>query len=220
MRIFPSKLQWSKWTLPTKVSYLAFWMTILALIVGVLVPAFLGKSANQIKNSNVAGDVVGRDKIVYQPIINLPDTESVEDFSKKIQGSKIRINRFIDDFSLEVENIEREYLKENKKIASNFSSRGTLSSGMHISTQMEYARNTKDRIEKLFTSLNRNIEDILFENFGITKLEENDNFRNESSRLLKAKEKVRNTYDGFESTVKRWEKTCIGNNQLTQNFRL
>lgn len=216
VRILPSKLQWKRWSLPSKVSYLAFWVA----VVGVLVAVFLGKSADQLDNSSITGDVVGGDKIVYQFPVAPTEAEKEEETEKRIQSSKIRINRLIDDFGLVVDSIEQEYLKENKRIASRFSSRGMLRSGTHITAQMDYARSTRDRIEKLLTTLHRNIEDILFENFGITTLEENDNFVDEASRLAKEKERVRSAYRLFENTVKKWDEKCSGNTRLTQNFRL
>jgi hypothetical protein len=207
MRIFPSKSQWKSWKLPSKATYISL-ISLPVAIIGILITILLSKSTNQVKISSMTGDVVGRDKIVNQPIILLPEAEEKDDVETKIKTSKIKINRFFEDFDSQVESIKQEYQKENPRICSVFSSRGMAQSGEHIQAQMECARNAKNKIESLLTNLNRNIEDILLQNFNITTLEENDEFKKEASLLIQEKEKVKNIYKLLEDTVKDWVKRC------------
>lgn len=216
MKIFPSKSQWKSWKLPSKAGYISLPVA----IIGILITILLSKSTNQVKISNVTGDVVGRDKIVNQPTIILPEAEKNDDVETKIKTSKIKINRLIVDFDSAVESIKQQYQKEQERIAGSFSSRGVLQSGMHIKAQMEYAINRRDYIDKLLTNLNRNIEDIILENFDVKTLEENDEFKKEEFLLIQEKEKVKNTYKLFENTVKDWDKRCYGHPELTKDFRL
>ncbi|MCJ7577546.1 MAG: hypothetical protein MUO91_03765 [candidate division Zixibacteria bacterium] len=216
MGILSLKSKWKRWTFPSKITVIALPVT----IIGILITILLSKSSNQVKISNMTGDFVGRDKNIYQSQIILPEAEKKDDLETKIKTSKIKIDRFFQDFDSQIESIKQEYQKENSRIVSVFSSRGMAQSGEHIEAQMEYARNAKNKIETILTNLNRNIEDILLENFNITTLEENDEFKKEASLLIQEKEKVKNIYKLFEDTVKGWEKRCLGHIELTKDFRL
>ena len=204
MGVHSLKSKRKRWTFPIKITVISLAVT----IIGVLITILLSKSSNQVKISNMTGDVVERDKIVNQPTIILPKAEERPDIETRMKTSKIKIDRFFRDFDSQVESIKQEYQKENPRICSVFSSRGMAQSGEHIQAQMECARNAKNKIESLLTNLNRNIEDILLENFNITTLEENDEFKKEASLLIQEKEKVKNIYKLLEDTVKDWVKRC------------
>ena len=200
---------------------LAFWGS-MASIIGLLYALFV-KTSTQSNTQQIIsspGSIqAGRD-IVIQPNITFPETGKNDDSEKKIKTSKLKIHRLIEDFDSQLESIKREYQKENVRIVSKFSARGMAASGEHIGAQMEYARNTKDSIANLLTTLNRNIEDILLENFNIRTLEENDTFKSESILLNREKAKVKKAYKYFEDTVKDWEKRCTGNSRSTKDFKL
>jgi len=152
-----------------------------------------------------------------------PAVESKKDRSghdKKIKISKIRIRRVVEDLESDIKKLREDYVKGNDQIAGEFNMRGTLQSGMHIKAQMDYATESKDKAESLFREAKRKIQDIILVNFNITVLKEISEFI-EEKRLLEAEENKKvELYKLIEDTVKKWDHKCLGNNQLTAEFKL
>ncbi len=174
-------------------------------------------SMNNVKNSMVSGDIVGRDKIVYPQEIPMANEE---DRQSKIKISKVKIKRIIEDLSSSIEEIKKEYFEENSRVAADFNRRNIPTSGIHVKAQMDLAKNTKLRIEKLFTKAFRDIEDILLENFKINYLEEMTEFNEEEKLFQIERNKLSEIYEQFENAVKGWEIKSLGTTQLTKDFKL
>lgn len=182
---------------------------------------FQNSSANAIKNANIAGDVVGRDKIIYQPVVPISSDQKNIDRQGQIKISKVKINRIIGDLSLQIGEIKTEYFKGSERIANDFNSRNVLSGGMHIKAQMDFAISTKEKVEKLLIKTHRDIEDVLLENFSITNLTEIDEFSEENSKLSELeKNTIPVLYKQLENAVRNQEVRSLGTVHITENFKL
>jgi hypothetical protein len=176
---------------------------------------------NDIKTSNVSGDVVGRDKIVFQLVSSEHANQINIDKQSKIKLSKVEIERIIEDLSSEVNGIKREYFEGNKRIANDFSSRNISSSGMHIKAQMDFAISTKEKVEKLLTRAHRDIEDVLLRNFGVANLAEIDEFSEENRSLTELeKNRIPALYKQLENAVRSREARSLGEVHITKDFKL
>lgn len=182
---------------------------------------FHSSSANDNKDFNIAGDVVGRDKIIYQPAAHVPPDQVDIDRQGKIKISKVKINRIIEDLSLGINEIKKEYFKGNERIANDFNSRNMSSSGMHIKAQMDFAISIKQKIEALLIKSHRNIEDVLLGNFGITNLAEMKEFSEEDKKLYEIENNIIPAlYKQLEDAVRNREVRSLGNVSITKNFKL
>jgi len=178
-------------------------------------------SANDIKNSNVSSDVLSRDKIIDQTATSISAGQINIDKQSKIKTSRIKINRIIEDLSLGINGIKKEYFEGNERIANDFSSRNMFSSGVHIKAQMDFAVSTKKKIETLLTKARREIEDVLLKDFGITNLTEMNEFNEEDKRLSELeKNSIPALYKQFEDAVRSREVSSLGTVNITKDFKL
>lgn len=168
-----------------------------------------------------SGDVIGRDKIVYDQRVIKPakDTEQA-DTGKKIAVAKIKLKRYIDDYKLNIEEEKQSYFKESDRIASNMSGRGIGRSGVHIKAQMDHAIETKKKAEALFTKLTRNIEDVLLENFDSNLLSQIPSLREEYDEYKSLEQMNKVLYKIMEDNVKSWEVKIGMSINVTKNFTL
>lgn len=178
-------------------------------------------SVNDIKESDIAGDIVGRDKITYQTIIPSSTDQMNIDRQSKIKISKVKVNRIIEDLSSEINEIKKEYFKESKRIANDFSSRNIYSSGLHIKAQRDSAISSKKMVEKLLIKAHRDIGDVLLGDFRGTNLAEMDEFSEEDKSLSKLEENIIPLfYKQLEEAVKSWEIRIFGTINIIKDFKL
>lgn len=172
-------------------------------------------TAEKMENS---GDNVAGDKITNynQPVIG----DSKLDIDKKHSIAKIKINRLLDDYQKNVDNIYQSYSKESNRIASEMSGRGLARSGIHVNRQKEYAIETKNRNNDLLTKLTRGIEDVLLESYDSHKLEEISELKTEYNRYTLLREKTKQEYSKIVENIKSWEVKSLGTNNLTKDFTL
>ena len=168
---------------------------------------------------NIHGDFVGGDKTVN---VNVGDSipGSLNNKSK-FEIAKLKIKRVFENFESALENIADNFPKESDALAGQFNSRGTLHSGMHIKAQMDLSTSTKEKLEKTLKELERNIEDVLIENFDKTTLTSfGDTFGVEIERLNKAKSRLQEIYKTLTDSPKSWEVKVFKEERLTKDFNL
>jgi hypothetical protein len=104
MKIFPSKSQWAKWSLPSKASYFGVWIGCVGILVAIIVFLFQAKQSN---NSE-------RPMISIISIDSYLDEESMETkFSIKNVGGKpafvlIKAEASIDGKPIQIKNVKSE----------------------------------------------------------------------------------------------------------------
>lgn len=173
----------------------------------------------------IIGDVVGRDKvegdkIVVKGNINLSDIRQ-NDHAAKTKITKVKINREFEDFNRAESEIIESFKKETNDVANKFNAHGTLSSGIHIQAQMELSQKTKEKVDRLWVQMNRNIEDVLIENFGQTSFDAMINeLLTEHNRRSELYNTLKEIYYFLEDSPKSWERRIFKEEKLTKNFKL
>ncbi|GEM_PF-5086848 len=141
--------------------------------------------------------------------------------ASKIDVAKLKIKRAFEDCEQAVENIKKNFPEESDKLAVQFNRRGVLSSSGHIQAQMNLSITTKAKLVNLLTELERNIEDVLIEDFNKTTLTKiNGHFNEEVERLDKIKNKLYEIYKLLTDTPKSWEMKALRELRLTKDFNL
>lgn len=186
------------------------------------------KKPNQISSSNVLnqqnigtlnGDaVIGNKTVIENQVINAGGVVSA-DSQSKIDVVKLRINRAFEDFDKALEEIIANFPNESERIAAQFNSRGTLSSGMHIKAQMDFSVGIKRKLDQEYESLKRTIEDILVEVLNKTALQfAGSEFSEEQKRLEDAKNRCIVVYPRLNDLPKSWEVRIFREVRQTKNF--
>ncbi len=169
---------------------------------------------NSLGGVQIAGDMAG------EVNINIDSHERKDSKNKEKLRARIMIQRSIEDYQGNLDKSVKDYYKESDIMAGNFNSRGMLSSGVYIKAQMDFAVETKKKIDKLFIDLNRNIEDALLENFGTLSLLELSEFDEEKQQVTREEEKLRGLYKRIEDNVQSWEVRIFKETRLTKDFHL
>lgn len=173
----------------------------------------------------IAGDVVGGDKvegdqIVVKGNINLSDIRQ-NDRTARMKIAKVKINREFEDFNRAESEIIQSFKKETNDVANKFNAHGTLSSGIHIQAQMELSQKTKEKVDRLWVQMNRNIEDILIENFGQTSFDAMiDELLIEHNKRSELYSTLKEIYHFLEDSPKSWEMRIFKEERLTKDFKL
>ncbi|MFH2137394.1 MAG: hypothetical protein ABII88_02660 [Candidatus Omnitrophota bacterium] len=182
---------------------------------------------NEKKKNNVniekidhAGDIVAGDKIIIQGDATTKENNK-EDVESKIKIAKVKINRELEDFEHIVAETYEFFRKEAEALAGQFNTRGMLTSGVFIKAQMELSQKTKEKIDRLWLKMDRNIEDTLINSFNITSftpmINEFLKEHNKRSDLFNAKKEI---YHYLESSPKSWEIKIFNEEKITKNFKL
>lgn len=162
--------------------------------------------------------VIGNKTVIENQVINAGGVVS-DDSQSKIDVAKLRINRSFKDFDKALEEIVANFPKESERIAAQFNSRGTLSSGMHIKAQMDFSIGIKKKLDQEYESLKRAIEDILVEVLNKTSLQSAGNEFNEEERHLEdAKNRCIAVYPRLNDLPKSWEVRIFSEMRLTRDF--
>lgn len=163
-------------------------------------------------------------KEMSQPPINnnaASQRGSLTDEPSKMEIVKLKIKRAFEDYEQVVETIKKDFPKESEALANKYNVNGVLSSGMHIKAQMELSTSVKEKLEQALTKLNRDIEDVLIENFDKTALGSlGDDFTEEMQRLNKAKSALHEICKALADSAKSWEVKALGEVRLTKDFNL
>lgn len=173
----------------------------------------------------IAGDVVGGDKvegdqIIVKGNINLSDIRQ-NDRTARMKIAKVKINREFEDFNRAESEIIQSFKKETNDVANKFNAHGTLSSGIHIQAQMELSQKTKEKVDRLWVQMNRNIEDILIENFGQTSFDAMiDELLIEHNKRSELYNTLKEIYHFLEDSPKSWEMRIFKEERLTKDFKL
>jgi len=138
----------------------------------------------------------------------------------KTAMAKIEVNRHLNDYQIKIDAVLDNALRESSQIAAKYSVNGSLQSDPHIKAQIAHAVNTKKDIEKAFTDMNKEIEDILFGNFGTILLSELDSFSQEFKIFSDKKNGLKELYKRLEDNVKSWEKKALGTSNITKDLHL
>lgn len=154
-----------------------------------------------IENIDVAGDIVAGNKIIIPP----SQEDNQNDSEKKQTIAKIKINRLLYEYNLNIEKLRQEYDKEFIVIVSNMNERGLLRSSIHIQAQKNLTVETKNKINELFAKLTRDIEDVLLEHYDSHILKEIPKLQKEYNIYISLQEKINNFYRKMEGNVQNWE---------------
>lgn len=152
------------------------------------------------------GDIVGRDKITNN--INSPNQSSIpQDPKSQLEIAKVKINRCFEDYDAAILEFEKKFKEDAEKVTADFAKRNMLRSSIFIQAQMKLSYEAKEKAGKIFSELERNIEDILIENFGKTSLlDMKEEFNEEINLLDKKKEGLKEIYLMLEQNSKDWGK--------------
>jgi hypothetical protein len=164
----------------------------------------------------VVGDKVEGDKIImsYFEDYNKNNIEK----NKKI--AKIHINRLLNDYGLNIENLRKEYYKESSRISSDMAARNIVRSGLNIKAQKDHAIETKNKINEVLAKLTRDIEDILLESYDNYILKEVEELKKEYDTYNSLQEKTNDLYEKMVDNVRSWEVKINGSVSTTKDFTL
>ena len=168
----------------------------------------------------VRGDFVNGNKTVIENQVNVNHViGGSTDSNAKIDIAKLKIKRAFDDFDKMLEEIVSNFPKGSEQIAAQFNSRGTMSSGMHIKAQMNFAIGIKKKLDQEYESLKRKIEDILVEVLNKTSLQAaGSEFNEEWKRLEVAKNQCIAVYPRLNDLPKSWEVRIFREMRQTKDF--
>ena len=155
-----------------------------------------------------------------QTTASFPKENSPINTEREQKIAKIHINRLLDDYGLDIESLRKEYYEESRRISSDMARRNISSSGLHIKAQKNHAIATKDKINKLFTKLTRDIEDILLENYTNHIFKEIASLRKEHTTYVLSQEKNKDLCQKMVDNVQSWEVKINGSVNTTKNFTL
>lgn len=180
------------------------------------------RKASAVSGISIHGDFVSGNKTVIGNQVNVNTSVPTQsDNRSKIDVAKLKIKRAFEDYEQVVETIKKDFPKESEALANKYNVNGVLSSGMHIKAQMELSTSVKEKLEQALTKLNRDIEDVLIENFDKTALGSlGDDFTEEMQRLNKAKSALHEICKALADSAKSWEVKALGEVRLTKDFNL
>ena len=120
-------------------------------------------SLPRINNTRIHGDLVGRDKITYQPVITVSTEQEELNKQNKIKATKIQINRIIEDAYFWLDERIKQNMAEIEKIKNNFASRNISYSGAHITMHINRVNEFIKSVNSYIKEMDRKIEDILLD---------------------------------------------------------
>lgn len=127
-----------------------------------------GSAGNQsaIVGDYSEGDKIEGNKISGQNVVinNFNNNELLENHEQSsLLKTKIKVERIVEDFSVAVAEIKKEYAAESAKISADFASRGVYNSGGHVAAYIQLAKSKKISLDKARLMLNRGVQDALVE---------------------------------------------------------
>lgn len=178
------------------------------------------RKASAVSGISIHGDFVSGNKTVIGNQVNVNTSVPTQsDNRSKIDVAKLKIKRAFEDYEQVVETIKKDFSGESEALANKYNVNGVLSSGMHIKAQMELSTSVKEKLEQALTKLNRDIEDVLIENFDKTALGSlGDDFTEEMQRLNKTKSALHEICKALADSAKSWEVKALGEQRLTKDF--
>ena len=159
-------------------------------------------SLPRINNTRIHGDLVGRDKITYQPVITVSTEQEELNKQNKIKATKIQINRIIEDAYFWLDERIKQNMAEIEKIKNNFASRNISYSGAHITMHINRVNEFIKSVNSYIKEMDRKIEDILLdirEDKFETVLWLNDEFKKYTdllNRLASKKDDIKRQNEG------------------------
>ena len=173
-----------------------------------------------IEKIDKAGDIVAGDKIIIEGSVNL-EGKNNNNVESQINITKLKINRELEDFEYAASETIESFKEETKMLAGQFNARGMLTSGSFIKAQMDLSQKTKDELDRLWLKMDRNIENILIEDFKITSFTPMINkFLKEHNKRTDLFNTKKELYHFLESSPKGWEIKIFKEEKITKNFKL
>lgn len=171
-------------------------------------------------SDSVAGDKVQGDKFVFMDNSNQVK-EPQKKFDSKVSIARVKINREFEDYTHKSSDIFSSFQKGSDLLASKCNAQGTLTSGGFIQLQMDLAQETKNKIERTWTEMQRKIQDILMSDFGKTVLSDMaTEFTEENKKMTDVADSKGQLYKVIEGFPKSWEQRVFSTQNLTKNFKL
>jgi hypothetical protein len=88
MKIIPSRYQWSKWSLPSKVTYISFIITVLALFVTILSPILFSNSKFNLDTKNGNITIIEGNQNVFNSKVENTEKLNKDTLEYSIKGTK------------------------------------------------------------------------------------------------------------------------------------
>jgi len=143
------------------------------------------------------------------------ENKFMEDNVYKITVARVHINRFLNDYDTDVDNLIKQHIEEGSVIAY-----GKGQGGNHVQAHIDHARETKRKIDEKFLKLTRDIEDELLTHFDTEKLANIEELENEYSRYLEKGKELKEKYDRLTEFAKSWEVRILGELRFTKDLDL
>lgn len=139
--------------------------------------------------------------------------------TNKVAVAKLKIVRAFEDFYGNLKEIREKFSKDSDILASQYSVRGVLTSGLFVKAQMDLSINVKRQLDKKYEELKRRIEDILVDNLGVTSLQlAGTDFEGDQLQLYEAQKNYKTFYTVLNNNAKNWEMRAVRQDTITKNF--